>query len=106
MENDKLGGLLGLARRAGKVSLGHDAAITSLKNGEAWLCLLAGDASARLQEETARAAEHFSNGRVPLLKTDYTMDGFGQCMGAKKTAVLTVNDRGFAERITELIGRN
>lgn len=105
MTDPKLNGILGLARRAGKISLGHDASLTQIKNGEACLCLVAADASERLFTEFARAKEAFG-GKMPLLKSEYTMMEFGQVLGAKKTAVLTVNDQGFAVRITELIGRD
>ncbi len=104
MTNPKLNGLLGLARRAGKVSLGHDAAITQIKNGKAHLCFVAADASERLFTEFARAAKAFG-GKTPLIKSEYTMVEFGQVLGTKKTAVLTVDDQGFADGITELIGR-
>ena len=48
MTDSKLNGVLGLARRAGKVSLGHDAALTAVKQRAAHLCLVASDASERL----------------------------------------------------------
>ncbi len=105
MTDPKLNGLLGLARRAGKVSLGHDASLTQIKNGKAYLCLVAADASERLFTEFARAEKAFG-GKMPLLKSEYTMMEFGQVLGTKKTAVLTVDDQGFAVRITELIGRD
>lgn len=101
MQTDKLAGLLGLARRAGKLSLGHDAVLDSMKGGSAELCLLSSDASGRLYKELVRASENLTQAHVPIYVTDYTMDGFGMCLGAKKTAVLSVNDRGFAKRITE-----
>ncbi|MGN0519740.1 MAG: L7Ae/L30e/S12e/Gadd45 family ribosomal protein [Candidatus Fimenecus sp.] len=104
MTDSKLNGLLGLARRAGKVSLGHDAALTAVKQHSAHLCLVASDASERLHTEFARAVQAFG-GDIPLLKSDYTMAEFGQVLGTKTTAVLTVDDRGFAQRISELIGR-
>ena len=44
MENKALG-LLGLARRAGKLCLGHDAVKAAVQNGTACLCLLSCDAS-------------------------------------------------------------
>ena len=104
MTDSKLNGVLGLARRAGKVSLGHDAALTAVKQRAAHLCLVASDASERLYTEFARAVQAFG-GTIPLIKSDYTMAEFGQVLGAKTTAVLTVNDRDFAKRISELIGR-
>lgn len=104
MTDSKQNGLLGLARRAGKISLGHDAALTAVKQHSAHLCLVASDASERLYTEFARAVQAFG-GNVPLIKSDYTMAQFGQVLGTKTTAVLTVDDRGFAARIAELIGR-
>lgn len=101
MQTDKLAGLLGLARRANKLSLGHDAVLDSIKAGTAELCLLSSDASERLHKELVRASENLTRAGIPIYITDYTMDGFGQVLGAKKTAVLSVNDRGFAKRITE-----
>ena len=101
MQTDKVLGLLGLARRANKISLGHDAVLDAMKAGTAELCLMSADASERLYKELVRASENLTQARVPIYITDYTMDGFGICLGAKKTAVLSVNDRGFAKRITE-----
>ncbi len=104
MEN-KAFGMLGLARRAGKLSLGHDAVKTAVQNGSACLCLLSCDASERLCAEIRRTVEQYG-GKAKLLQTDFTMDELGWSTGSKKTAVLTVNDRGFADKITELIWRD
>ena len=78
-----------------------DAVLDAMKAGTAELCLLSADASERLYKELVRASENLTQAHVPIYITDYTMDGFGMCLGAKKTAVLSVNDRGFAKRITE-----
>lgn len=103
MENKALG-LLGLARRAGKLSLGHDAVKAAVQNGTACLCLLSCDASERLCAEMKRTLEQYES-EAKFLKTDFTMDELGHSTGSKKTAVLAVLDRGFAEKITELIWR-
>lgn len=105
MTDNKFCGMLGLARRAGEITLGHDAAIAALQNRTAYLCLLASDASERLCAEFERATQRTGHTGVPLYKTDLTMNEIGQNLGAKKTAVLTVDDRGFADRMIELIGR-
>ena len=105
MMHNRLHGLLGLACRAGKLALGHDAAVEAVHTGRAALCLLATDASERLCAEFLRETQQFAHTKIPLLRTDYTMEQLGQSIGQRKTAVLTVNDRGFADRITELIGR-
>ena len=75
MENKALG-LLGLARRAGKLCLGHDAVKAAVQNGTACLCLLSCDASERLCAEIKRTTEQYGN-RTKFLKTDFTMDELG-----------------------------
>lgn len=104
MKDEKIKGLLGIARRARCLCLGHDAVLDAIRAGNACLCLLAADASERLERELRRAAEAFGN-KIPIYKTAYTMNEIGSCLGAKKTAVLSVNDRGFAEKLIEHIGR-
>ena len=90
MENDKALSMLGICRRAGKLSCGH-----------ARLCLLSSDASERLCEEFERACS--SEGRsVPLIKTGYTMQEIGRATSLR-SAVLTVDDRGLASRIQTIL---
>ena len=97
--NDRALGLLGIARRASALSLGHDAALSSVKEGKASLCILA---SERLKDEFISLCEK-TGGKTPALTLGCTMNDLGRCLGAKMTAVLTVNDGGFARKITELI---
>lgn len=101
MENDKTLSMLGICRRAGKLSCGHDAAQTAIKHGNARLCLLSSDASERLCEEFERACS--SEGRsVPIIKTGYTMQEIGHATSLR-SAVLTVDDRGLASRIQTIL---
>ena len=94
--NDRALGLLGIARRASALSLGHDAALSSVKEGRA------SDSSERLKDEFISLCEK-TGGKTPALTLGCTMNDLGRCLGAKMTAVLTVNDGGFARKITELI---
>lgn len=104
----KLLSLLGLCRRAGKLACGHDAAVASVRNRNARLCLLSSDASERLQSEMAREAER-SGAKIPTFTLSSTMDEIGHATGLK-SAVLTVNDAGFAQSMHRLLentdGRN
>mgnify|MGYP000030086183 CR=1 FL=1 len=93
--NDRALGLLGIARRASALSLGHDAALSSVKEGRASVCILASDSSERLKDEFISLCEK-TGGKTPALTLGCTMNDLG-------TAVLTVNDGGFARKITELI---
>lgn len=99
--DNKVSGFLGIARRASKLSLGHDASQAAIKDYKAKLCIVASDASDRLKNEFILLCNN-TNGKAPLIITDYTMDEIGMCLGAKKTAVLTVDDFGFAQKIKTL----
>ena len=57
MMDDKALGLLGIARRAGRLSLGHDAAKGAVLAGRARLCLISADASDRLEREFFRMTQ-------------------------------------------------
>ena len=48
MNNAKWLSMLGLARRAGKLAMGHDLALQSVRDGKAQLVLTARNASPRL----------------------------------------------------------
>lgn len=98
--NDKALNMLGMARRADKISLGHDASVSAIKDGKARLCILSSDASERLKDEMSTLCESRKTVHTVF---DRTMDELGAALGYKTTAVLTVNDRGFAERLTQLI---
>ncbi|MFR8010437.1 MAG: L7Ae/L30e/S12e/Gadd45 family ribosomal protein [Clostridia bacterium] len=89
--------LLGLARRASKLSPGHDAALASVLKRKAELILLTSDASERLEREFTRAGE----GRIHMIKLRYTMDEIYHATAAR-AAVLTVDDKGFARKLQEL----
>lgn len=94
-ESAKLLSLLGLCRRAGRLSCGHDAALGSIRSGGACLCFLSSDASARLKSETERELE-MAKADIPLFVLSSTMDEIGYATGLR-SAVLTVNDSGFAQ---------
>ena len=97
--NDKFLSLLGMARRSGKMSLGHDAAINAIVKNKAKLCVLSCDGSERLKREMHHACT-FQDKNIPLLITDYTLTELSAAIGSK-AAVLTVDDEGFGKALTE-----
>lgn len=96
--NDALMRFMGLARRAGKLSLGNDPALEALQKGSVHLVLLAGDLSPRTGAGVERAAKQ--NG-VAVVKIGATMDEMSMALG-RRTGVVAVNDPGFAEKLTAL----
>lgn len=97
--NDKVLNLLGIARRAGKISIGHDASVTDIKGKKAALCLLSANASERLKDEMSHLCQSFKSA---IIISSYSMEELGIALGSKSIAVLTVNDEGFSKRIIEL----
>lgn len=96
--NGKLLSLLGLARRAGRVALGSDAAAEALKKGEARLLLLAGDLSPRSAGHAEDAARQAG---VRCVRMAETMDEVGMALG-RRTGVVAVKDAGFAKKLAAL----
>lgn len=100
MNNERILSLLGLARRAGKISIGHDAAIGAIVKNKAKLCVMSRDSSERLKKEFSHACE-FQNKNIALIILSEDMLSFSKAVGCK-CAVLTVDDEGFANKILSL----
>ena len=83
MSQNKLLSLLGIARRAGRLSLGNDPA------------LVANDLSKRTLKGVCFAAEE---AHIDVLTMNETMDEIGAALG-KRTGVIAVNDAGFANKM-------
>lgn len=93
--NDKFLSLLGMARRAGKISLGHDAAKDSANRRKAKLIVLAADTSERLKEEFRTKA---GDTHTDILTTLYSAKEISLAVGSK-AGVLTVDDEGFSKKL-------
>ena len=91
---DKLLSLLGLARRAGKIEPGFDAAVSAARGHKAALLLAARDISKNLRYEGDRAG-------VPTLRGDFGMEELGRACGMR-AGVLAITDKGFAKAVKEL----
>lgn len=96
--NEAMLHLLGIALRAGRLSLGSDAAAAAMRGGGVRLLLLAADLSPRTAA-AARAVAGEEKIRTTGLKM--TMDEIGAALG-KRTGVVAVNDPGFAEKLLAL----
>ena len=93
----KLAGLLGMAKRAGRLVVGFDACIAAVANGESASLLLASDSSPKTQKECRFCAEsHHAD--VTVLPLDKS--ALSAAIGAHKpVAVAAVTDDGFAGAI-------
>lgn len=100
--NDSALSLLGLCRKAGRLSLGHDACKLSLNNKKAALCIICSDASERLSEEIYGIAKSKD---VKTYDVKYTMLDIKQALSFK-AAVFTVDDEGFAKSLIAKLNEN
>lgn len=103
-DDPKLLNLLGIARRAGKLSCGHDGAIDAIRARRARLCLLSSDAAARLQAEIRREAA-FDGREIPVFTLHAAMAEIGHATGLR-SAVVTVNDEGFAKAMNAYLSEH
>ncbi len=97
--NDRLLSFLGLCRRAGKLVIGNDPLREAIETGKAFLVLVASDISENTLKKINTAVQ---TGNVPCYKVDRTKDEISFSLG-KTCACLAVIDKGFADKLTELI---
>jgi len=93
MNDSKVLNALGMCRRAGKLGIGMDATIESVRKG-APLVLIAKDASDRTRKKVKEAAEGLSE----TVELDYTMDEIESGVG-RKFAVAAVKDKNLAQAV-------
>ena len=73
--NDKLLGLLGIARRSGNLKIGFEACDEAIKNGKAKLVLVASDTAARTEKELRFSAKEKP---IDIIRID--ADKFKMCI--------------------------
>lgn len=101
--DNRLLSLLGLMRRAGKISMGFDAAAESVRKGEAALVLLSQELSERTESAIRKIAEQCG---TCVLSCGYGMEEIGHAVGRRSTGVIAVNDNGVADKIKSLCAQN
>ncbi|MCH5298996.1 MAG: ribosomal L7Ae/L30e/S12e/Gadd45 family protein [Ruminococcus sp.] len=97
--NDKILGLLGLCRRAGKLTPGNDAVIDDIQNHRASLVIVTADISKNTEKKLTTACRRFDTEIVTL---DRSKDELSFAIG-KFSTVVAVCDEGFAKKLYELI---
>ena len=97
--NDKILGLLGICRRAGKLTAGNDAVIESVQNGKARLVIVSNDISLNTEKKLKNAC---ASANTELLKLNRTRNELSDALG-KFCAVVAVCDDGFSKKLISLI---
>lgn len=101
MQIDKILSMLGLARRAGALSMGHDMAAKAIYASKAKLLLFAEDASERVKNEFAVTLEK-QKCDIPVYILPATISQIHFSCGYK-AGIITVNDSNFSSKIISLL---
>ncbi len=94
---NKILNILGLMRKAGKLLIGHDAVLLSVRQGKAKAVLLTSDASSRHKRELEAAS---FQGKI--IELPFTMEETGFSVG-KKSCIFATEDDGFRNAIEKTI---
>lgn len=98
MNKTKILNLLTICRKAAKLTMGFDAVKDSVVNEDAEAVLLASDISPKTEKEIRFFADKKN---VAVLVIDVSMEEIYNGIG-KKVGVLSVCDKGFTKKFTEL----
>lgn len=98
---DKLGSMLSLAKKAGKLALGYDPAKEMLEKKKARLMLCAKDLSPKTFGKIALACE---KEQVKVCLLPFRMDELWFIIG-KRSGIVAVCDEGFARGLVQLTER-
>lgn len=91
--------MLGLCRKAGRARTGGYQTEEAVKRGHACLVLIAEDASDRTKKSLRDMCTYYE---VPFLIAG-TKDEISAAVGQSNRSSVCVTDRGFADRISEMI---
>ena len=94
---DKQLSLMGIARRAGKLAVGHDAVFDSVRKGRAAAVIITNDASSRHLKELEAAG---FEGKI--IKLDASMDDAAAATG-KRSCIFSLEDEGFTNAIAKSV---
>ena len=87
--------MLGLCQRAGKLSSGETGCLAAIRDGSAELIIVADDASDNTKKRFADSSAFYHKNIITV--------GEKSELGKDDRSVLTVNDKGFAKKIAEML---
>ena len=102
MWEDKIYSFIGLAKKAGAILAGEALSEQAVKRGKAYLVIITEDASLNTRKKIETA---LYNSNIPMIEFGQK-DKLGQRLGKTFFSVISVTNRGFADRIKELIEQN
>ena len=102
MSNKRILSLLGICRKAGKLSSGEFGAETAVKSGHSHLVIISEEASDNTSGKFFNMCSYY-HVKIRRYADKATLGG---CIGQQERAVLSINDRGLAEVLIRLLDAN
>ena len=96
---NKIYGLVGLARRAGKVSFGTESSIETIEKKKAKLVIVAEDSSDRTKKNFRELSEKLN----VSFRIVGTIENLSKAIGQVNKAVLVIKDENFAKEMLKRI---
>ncbi|MBQ7794803.1 MAG: ribosomal L7Ae/L30e/S12e/Gadd45 family protein [Clostridia bacterium] len=96
---NKVLGLIGLAKRAGRMSGGAELCEEAVRQGKSRLIIIASDISENSRKAICDCCRHYGVKYI----TYATKSELGSAVGAEIRAVISINDDGLAKAIEEKI---
>ncbi len=97
--SDKCLNLLGICRKAGKLTIGAQKTTELVSVGKAQLVIIACDLSEKTEKELKFTAK---NKNVAVVRTEYSIEQLSAAIGVP-AGVVSVSDQGFATALNKLI---
>ena len=92
---DNVLGMIGLAKRAGKIVTGAEICEAAVKKGKSKLIIIAGDISENGRKAITDTCKYYKVKYIEYADKSQ----LGKITGAEERAVVSVNDRGFSQTI-------
>ena len=96
---DKILGLIGLAKRAGRITAGSELCEDAIRRGVSKLIIIADDISDNGRKAICDCCKHYRVKHITYGKKTE----LGTAVGSEIRAVISINDEGFARAIEEKI---
>lgn len=91
--------LLGMARKANRISIGYDKSIEAIHSFKSSVVFVTADISEKTKRGLVFAAE---DTEIEIITTPYSIFDFTNAVGTK-TGIVSVNDSGFAKKLVSLL---
>ena len=92
--------MIGLMRKANKLSLTEQKCKEDIKNGKSELILISSDCSDNVSEKIRILSD---NHNIRCIRCEYTKYQLASAVGSGLCTVISINDKGFSEAFLKLI---